>query len=119
MIHRVIDKSFVCERTSATADGIEVRLTGVLDEGSAAEFFAQVTGFIETRPARLALEISGLDFISSAGLSALLRIHRSLAGHQGRLVVIDPTPAVAKIFRLTRFDQIVTIEQRRTAPRPA
>ena len=49
------------------------------------------------------LDLSGVSYLSSAGLRALLLIHRRVAGENGRLVLAGVSPPVADIMKVTGF----------------
>ncbi len=58
----------------------------------------------------LSLDLSGLEYISSAGLGALLKTHKRLmaSGHSLRLVKV--TNHINDIFKYSGFDKLFTIE---------
>ena len=54
-------------------------------------------------------DFSKLEYISSAGLRVLLRIHRSLP-MGGRTKVLNCNPVVKEVFSVTGFSEIVEFE---------
>ncbi len=52
---------------------------------------------------RVLLDLSGVSYLSSAGLRALLLIHRRVTGENGRLVLAGVSPPVADIMKVTGF----------------
>ena len=61
------------------------------------------------RPALLLVEMSGLRFMDSSALHALLRVNRSMDRQGGVLALVSPQPAVAKILRLTTADRLIPV----------
>lgn len=59
-------------------------------------------------PARVLLDLSRVEFIDSSGLGAIVAAMKQLDG-ASRLELAGLTPAVEKVFRLTRMDTIFTI----------
>src|SRR5437867_2565042 len=75
-----------------------LRLAGELDVLSAPE----VTSFLEGQEqgdGDLVFDLSGLSFVDSSGVRALIRAADSLAG-RGRLVLRSPTSTVWRVFDL-------------------
>ena len=55
------------------------------------------------------IDLSGLDFIDSSGVRALVRGAGAL-GNGGRLELADPAPAVKRVLDLMRLDTIPNVE---------
>lgn len=87
-----------------------VILTGELDDASASPLqdrLADVTGDLG---GDLVLDIAGLTFVDSTGLSLFVVLHKNLesAGHQ--LVLLGPTPMARRLFEITKLDGLLCIE---------
>ncbi len=59
------------------------------------------------------LDFSGVDYISSAGLRSLFLAKKKMTQQNGTLKVLYPTPEVMEVFTATRYDNIVTIVQKK------
>jgi anti-sigma B factor antagonist len=59
-------------------------------------------------PARVVLDLSRVGFLDSSGLGALVAAMKAL-GPDRRLDLLAPTPAVEKVFRLTRMNTVFAI----------
>ena len=57
----------------------------------------------------LIMDLSKLDYVSSAGLRVLLSVHKALH-NKGRMKVVNPNEIVREVFEVTGFDNILTIE---------
>lgn len=64
-----------------------------------------------TPTARVILDLSQVAFLDSSGLGAVVAVMKMLAPAR-RLELAAPTPAVAKVFRLTRMDTVFAIHDR-------
>ena len=60
-------------------------------------------------PRSLIIDLSGLRFMDSSALHALLRVNRSLDRQGGVLALVSPQAAVAKILRLTTADRLIPV----------
>jgi anti-anti-sigma factor len=58
----------------------------------------------------LRLELSGLRFLSVAGCRILDETTRQYRDHGGRVLLIAPSPPVARILRLTRLNRLRNVE---------
>lgn len=56
------------------------------------------------------LDLSGLEFVDSAGLGMLLIIKDELAKKSATLILKSPTGQVEKMLQVSHFDQMFTIE---------
>ncbi|MFP4237790.1 STAS domain-containing protein [Rhodosalinus sp.] len=61
-------------------------------------------------PERIVLDLSRVGFIDSSGLGAVVASMKHMEGR--RLELAGLTPAVDKVFRLTRIDSIFAIHDR-------
>jgi anti-anti-sigma factor len=62
-----------------------------------------------TRPRCVILELRDLTFISSAGIGALLKLHRRVQEYGGKVCVSDLRPEVRSVFELARLDKIFPV----------
>ena len=51
----------------------------------------------------LTLDLTNLDYISSAGLRVVLSLHKEMAAKKGMLVVAHPKEEVMEVFDMTGF----------------
>ena len=56
---------------------------------------------------RVVMDLSAVEFMDSSGLGAVVSALKLLKGR--RLELAGLTPVVAKVFKLTRMDQVFTI----------
>jgi anti-sigma B factor antagonist len=77
-----------------------VFLTGELDMATAPELIGVLTPVVADGPREVALDLSGLSFIDSSGIAALVDTQRRL-GEQGRhLAVYRARPGAVRVFEI-------------------
>jgi len=59
--------------------------------------------------ASLVLDMSGLEYVSSAGLRCLMIAARQAAARQSRVVAAAPQPVVAEILQISRFNLVLPV----------
>lgn len=84
-----------------TADGLEVRLSGRLDAYWADHFAAALDEMVRAGADRIELNLSAVTFLSSAGISVVVRFHKQLRRIQGALTIASPSEAVRKVLELS------------------
>jgi anti-anti-sigma factor len=91
-------------------DGVRmIRLKGRLDlEGSDAVDL-KLTSLCGTRKGFVILDMANVEFMSSIGVSVLVRVARACSQRQGRLVLLSPRPNVQDVLVRTQIDQIIPI----------
>ena len=57
----------------------------------------------------VALDLSGVDFLSSSGVALLVGLKRRLEGKGGKLVLFGIQPAVEDLLRIIRLTQFFTL----------
>ncbi|AXG78905.1 STAS domain-containing protein [Streptomyces paludis] len=91
------------------ATGPVLEITGNLDYATAPELRKIVNGLTVAAGQLLVLDLAGLDFCDSSGISALLSA-RSLAIEQGAGTALAAVPAnTARILRTVGLDRVFTI----------
>ncbi len=86
---------------------VHVRETRI-DAASAIEFKEQMRSITQSTALPVLLDLSCVTFIDSSGLGAVVAVRKAL--DPGRLLELAGlTPAVEKVFRLTRMDSVFPI----------
>ncbi|UNK48019.1 STAS domain-containing protein [Lysobacter sp. S4-A87] len=78
-----------------------VALGGRLDTNSYAEFDRQLEPLLAGMQSLL-LDLSELVYISSAGIRSIFRVRKALAGHAGKVLVLNPQPQIQKVFDVVK-----------------
>ena len=93
-----------------SGDVVIVKLTGRLDSGTAQpaeESFARV---LASGTPHLAIDMSSLEYISSAGLRVLLVVAKKVQQAQGKVVLFGLVRNVREVFSISGFDRIFSIQ---------
>lgn len=61
---------------------------------------------------RVAVDLSALDYISSAGLRCLLQAARAAQAKGAEMVVCAPSNAVNKVFEISGMRRLIRIEEK-------
>ena len=87
-----------------------VRLAGRLDSSSAQPAEASFTQVLGNGTPRLAVDLSRLEYISSAGLRVLLVVAKKVQQAKGKMVLFGLVPNVREVFSVSGFDKIFAIQ---------
>lgn len=79
-----------------------------IDAACAIEFKDRMREVIETHDRPIVLDLAEVDFIDSSGLGAIVAL-RKMLGPDRPLELARLSSAVAKVFRLTRLDDVFLI----------
>ena len=94
-----------------THDGVTVaRPRGRLDFAAAAEFQKSLEQAIAARPRALVLDCAGLEYVSSAGLRALLVAARAAKGASAAFCACALVPGVREVFDVSGFSRIIDVQ---------
>ncbi|MDP2322403.1 MAG: STAS domain-containing protein [Gammaproteobacteria bacterium] len=87
-----------------------VRTSSVLSTINVAEFGNEVIAFIEAHPTiNLLLNFENVDYLSSAVLTELLRINKSIEGAGGQLRLCGVSKVILEVFQITNLDKMFAI----------
>lgn len=88
------------EVTRREPDAIEAAFHGPVDAHSFKQFEQAMDDLVAARPRRLVLDLSGLDFLSSAGVMGLITTVRLVAQNGGATILLPPPPPIREVFEL-------------------
>ena len=94
------------------ADVLVVSVAGRVDHTNAEQFKAGLWPRLAgCRPGgdQLVLELTGLEYISSAGLRVLMLAAREVKAQDGTLVICGLQPVVREIFEISRFNVVFRV----------
>ncbi len=93
---------------SANATELNVKLTGRLDTTTSPELEKELKASLDGITT-LVIDMTGLEYISSAGLRVLLSAQKSM-NRQGEMRIKHVNETIMEIFEVTGFTDILTIE---------
>ena len=96
---RVLETSFMSTTVTVEAPA---RLDGV----NSGEFAALVQNLVKAGARHLILDLGSLQYLSSAGVRALLLIHQALNQTQGKLALLSCRPAVIEVLRICGLENL-------------
>jgi anti-anti-sigma factor len=101
------------------ADVVVLRLTGRLDQESSPALQERLDDVVKrlsaSRSAGLAIDMTNVPYMSSAGLRALMIAAKEIKASGMKLVVVGLRPVVREVFQISRFDKVIPIHDRLAA----
>ena len=92
-----------------------VNVSGEIHVSTAPSFREQLNAVIESGGTMLVLDLSGVEFIDSTGLSVLLNGLRLVNQRHGRMALVCANPTVMRLFQITSLDATFDIFEDRAA----
>ncbi len=90
-------------------DIIVLSPVGRVNNDTGSPFQTRLLGCVGSAPAKVLIDFSGVEYISSAGLRALMVASKQSKANGGRLAVAALTPMVKEIFAISRFSLVVQV----------
>lgn len=87
------------------AESVQVSVYGALDMAGANDFDEAMRHVEREGPERLVIDLRGLEFMDSAGLSRLLALRRRCRRHGRRLVLVRGPRVIQRLFTLGALDE--------------
>lgn len=93
-----------------------VSAAGQINSANAAEIESKLLNWVEQGERQCVLDLSQLDYISSAGLRVVLVLAKRLKQNSGHLVLCSLQPHVHEVFDISGFLSILdVVDSRSTA----
>jgi len=93
----------------ASGDTMVVSVNGRMDAASAPDFEKNMQEMIDSGKRAFAVDLSELEYISSAGLRAILSIAKRLKALNGNLCIASLRGPVKEVFEISGFSSIIPI----------
>lgn len=87
-------------------------VSGDVDMVTAPKFEQALTSALEERPETLVVDLTGVDFFASAGLSSLVTVYQQAEGRT-ELRVVAPNTATARPLQVTALDRRIPVHASR------
>ncbi|MGN2637391.1 STAS domain-containing protein [Nocardia takedensis] len=95
--------------TVTTHDGATVlTVSGEVDLATAPALESAIEGILGDKPAALIIDLSGVGFLASAGMAALVAAHQR-AGEATTIAVVADGPATSRQLKMTSLDQVFAL----------
>ena len=82
---------------------------GRLDSANAREFQALVMGRIDGGEKSMIMDLSGLAYISSAGIRVMQLASKALKESGGQFMLCAMKDHISNVFRISGFDRVIAI----------
>ena len=86
-----------------------VALVGRLDTETAPSLDAELERILATQVKAIVFDLSGLNYISSAGLGALFRAQKAMKARLGEALIVNPQPQVQKVFDIVKAVDVKSV----------
>ena len=93
----------------AGPDQTVVTVTGDVDMHSEGRLRDALTEAGTVPGCRVVVDLSGVEFMASAGVHVLLDVAGQFEQAGGALVLVSPRPMVARVLSLTRADELIPV----------
>lgn len=97
-------------QTKKEANAVIVTITGRLDAVTAPEYEKKLTEMIAAEEIRFVIDFEKLDYISSAGLRALLAIAKRLKAKDGKIRFANVKGTAKEVFDISGFGSIFQMD---------
>ena len=94
------------------ANAVVVRAAGRLDQDTCEAFRTDLLKYVDEAVSDgggIVLDLSGLEYVSSAGLRCFIIASRQVKAKQGRILVAQMQPIVAEIFAISHFNLLFEV----------
>src|SRR5947209_13559535 len=90
-----------------TATGVEIiGPRGEIDVSNVEVLDRVLEEMLREQPGYLLIDLDGLDYLDSAGISSLLRAGQAMARSGGRLSLVGGNPFVQRLLQMTGVDRL-------------
>lgn len=96
-----------------TESAVVVSVEGQMNSGNASAIEADLLAQVDKGVRRIVLDLSLLNYISSAGLRVVLLLAKKLKQQGGKLVLCRLQPKVYEVFEISGFFAILTVAESR------
>ena len=91
------------------ADVTTLTLDGFIDAYSYSDLEKTFKQFTRRQIFKFIIDLTGVDYISSAGVGVFINLFRVTEENNGRMILINPQPKVKEVLTLLGLTQLFTI----------
>ena len=94
------------------ANAVVLRVEGRLDQDTCGAFTTDLMKSVDAAAADgggVVLDLSGMEYVSSAGLRCFMLASRQAKAHHARIAVAALQPMVAEIFEISHFNLVFQV----------
>jgi anti-anti-sigma factor len=94
-------------RTTLDHGDAVVAVSGELDLSTFGQLSRTLADVVDLHPRALTIDLAGLEFIDSTGLTLLVRTRTHLAEEGGTFWLSSPTPSVRRVLEIVGLDMLL------------
>ncbi len=87
-------------------DSLVIKVEGVVDSTTLEDFFRAIAGVFSGDTKNLLLDLSGMSFISSGGLSVISDVYKKAHALGGKVFIVGASEQVRELFGVVGFERI-------------
>jgi anti-sigma B factor antagonist len=91
---------------------VTLALSGRLDSVTQSELMQELEKVFETKITSLTLELSELEYLSSAGLRVFLFARKKVSGMDGKMKLVGANESINEILQITGYADITVMRKR-------
>jgi anti-sigma B factor antagonist len=91
---------------SRSIDATRLVVRGSLDINTAPALAEEIDKIIETKPAKVNVDLAPLDLIDSSGVAALVKLYKGVRSAGGSIAISGARDQPLAIFKLLRMDRV-------------
>jgi anti-sigma B factor antagonist len=95
--------------TEESKQAVSIAVTGRVDSSTAPELENALKKLVEASKTRIVLDLKGVEYMSSAGLRAMVSTLKAVKRVSGDLRLACPSPRVEEVLRLAGLTSIFSI----------
>ena len=92
---------------AASPDAPVVRVAGTLDGTAASDLETRLNSILHPTPSHLLFDLGSVDYVSSMGLSAVLKTVIRLKNAGANCWLYDPQHSVRRVFEIAKWDRLI------------
>jgi anti-anti-sigma factor len=82
---------------------VKIILSGQINSDTYEALDRQINELVQKKISTLILDLADVDFISSAGVGAIIKAKMSLMRYYGELALVNPQPQIRKVFDIMKL----------------
>ena len=86
-----------------------IRITGRIDSNTSPEFDNKLKEYINSNKVHLVLEMDQTDYISSAGVRALISAQKAVKPKGGKVLLSNPSAKVRDVLKLAALESLFPV----------
>lgn len=95
--------------TRSVGDRTVIAVAGEIDLYTAPKLQSELMSALSQSPARLIVDMSGVEFCDSTGINVLLAAHRQARERGGELQLAGPGSATRKVLQVTGLETVFNV----------